>query len=119
MDKMVNAYKNAVLENYANFSGRLSVPGYWWYFLANFLIVVILQILGAVSGIFVLLSFVYAIAVLVPGLAAGVRRLHDTGKSGLFLLLGLIPLVGFIILIVLLAGQGQPQVNEYGSPPVA
>lgn len=117
MEPLVNAYKNAVQGNYANFSGRLSVGGYWWFFLANIIVSIVLYVLSQVSGIFVLLYFIYSLALIIPGLAAAIRRLHDTGKSGWFILLGLIPIVGVIILIVFLASSGEPNQNAYGPPP--
>ena len=114
---MVNAYKNVVQNNYANFEGRLSVPGYWWFFLANFLIGLVFNALGRGVGIIALLGLAYSLALLIPSLAAAARRLHDTGKSGWLLLLVLIPIVGWIILIVFLASAGDPAQNIYGPPP--
>jgi uncharacterized membrane protein YhaH (DUF805 family) len=63
--------------------------------------------------------FLYALAVLVPGIAAGVRRLHDTGKAGVYILVGLIPCVGLILLIVWTVQAGTPGDNQYGPPPVS
>ena len=63
------------------------------------------------------LSWLYSLAVLVPSIAVSVRRLHDTGRSGWWLLIGLIPLIGFIVLIVFLATDGEPGDNEYGPNP--
>jgi uncharacterized membrane protein YhaH (DUF805 family) len=60
------------------------------------------------------IGLIYSLAVLVPGLAVGVRRLHDTDKSGWWLLIALIPLVGIIVLIVFFATDGQPGPNKYG-----
>ena len=114
---MVSAYKNAVQNNYANFEGRLSVPGFWWFWLANFIVVVVLFILMQIASLFVILYVVYALALIVPGLAAAVRRLHDSGKSGWLVLVSLIPLVGAIILIVFLASAGDSGANSYGPPP--
>jgi uncharacterized membrane protein YhaH (DUF805 family) len=68
--------------------------------------------MGAGIGV---LGLIYSLAVLIPGLAVGVRRLHDTGKSGWWLLLVLIPIVGIIVLIVFWATDGEPGVNEYGA----
>ena len=59
---------------------------------------------------------IVALGLIVPQLAAGVRRLHDTGRSGALLLIGLIPLVGSIILLVWFATEGNPQSNQYGEP---
>lgn len=115
---MITAYKSAVLDNYANFSGRLSVPGYWWFFLANFIVGIVLNVLAQVSGIFLVLALVYSLAVLIPGIGAGIRRLHDTGRSGWWLLISLVPLVGIIVLIVFLASSGDEGSNQYGPPPV-
>ena len=73
-----------------------------------------LNLLQAASSIFVVLVVIYGLAVLLPGIAVGIRRLHDTDKSGWWLLIGLIPLVGIIVLIVFFATDGQPGPNQYG-----
>jgi uncharacterized membrane protein YhaH (DUF805 family) len=119
MDKLTTAYKSALLENYANFSGRLSVPGFWWFALANFLVYLVLLVLSGISGIFFILYRIYSLAVLVPSLAAAVRRLHDTNKSGWMILLGLIPLVGVIILLVFYVQAGTPGPNDHGAESTA
>lgn len=107
----------AVLKKYAEFSGRASRSEFWMFFLIHFIILVVLAILAARFSFFNLIYLVYALGTLVPYLAAAARRLHDTDKSGWFLLIGLIPLVGGIILIVLLALPGSDGDNRYGSPP--
>lgn len=116
MDQFIAAYKDA-LQNYAKFDGRLGVGGYWRFFAVNLAALVVLLILSRVAGFFFILYVIYALALLIPGLAAGVRRLHDTGKSGWFILISLIPIVGFIILIVFLVQRGDPNPNAYGPPP--
>ena len=64
-----------------------------------------------------ILSGIYGLAVLIPGLAVAVRRLHDTGRSGWWLLIGLVPLIGAIVLIVFMATDGEPGDNAYGPNP--
>jgi len=115
MDQFITAYKT-VFSRYVDFSGRTSVGGFWRFIAVNFVIVVALSILGSVASIFVVLSLVYAVALLLPSLAVAVRRLHDTGKSGWMILLGLIPLFGFIILIVFYV-QPSDGPNNYGTGP--
>ena len=73
---------------------------------------------GAGRG-FGLLGGLYALAVLLPSLAVGARRLHDTGRSGWWLLIGLIPCIGFIVLIVFLVQDSQAGDNQYGPNPKA
>lgn len=113
---LVNYWKQVVLENYANFSGRARRAEYWWFVLANLVVYIALSlIIGGVSeGLGSLLSLVYYLGVLVPSIAVSVRRLHDVGKSGWFLLLALIPIVGAIILIVWAATDSQRGSNQYG-----
>jgi uncharacterized membrane protein YhaH (DUF805 family) len=111
---LINAFKLVVLERYAQFEGRAGRAEYWWYVLANFLVFLVLAVLMGVSDIFTVLYFLAALALFIPSLAAAVRRLHDTSKSGWWLLTGFIPFVGWIILIVLLAAQPTPGANEYG-----
>lgn len=112
---LISYWKQVVLERYAQFTGRSRRAEFWWYFLANLIISVVLNILVAIASIFVVLSFIYALAVLIPGLAVGIRRLHDTDRSGWWILIGLIPIVGIIILIVFWATDGLPGPNQYGA----
>ncbi len=82
-----------------------------------------LAIIDSVTGSFNfqrgfgLLGGLYALAVIIPSLAVGVRRLHDTNRSGWWLLIGLIPCIGFIVLIVFLVQDGQAGDNQYGPNP--
>ena len=62
-----------------------------------------------------MLVVIYGLAVLIPGIAVGIRRLHDTDRSGWWLLLVFIPIVGAIVLIVFWATDGKPEVNQYGA----
>ena len=103
------------MRNYANFSGRARRSEYWFFFLFYLLAYVVASIVDAVIGVPVV-TLVVALGLLVPSLAVGVRRLHDIGKSGWFLLVGLIPLVGSIILIVWACTDGEVD-NRYGPNP--
>jgi len=111
-----------VLKKYAVFTGRARRKEFWMFLLINFLIGIVFGILTIIPGIgsiFNILSYVYSLAVLIPSIAVLVRRLHDTGRSGLLALLVLIPLVGAIILIVFSAQEGNPGDNQYGPNPKA
>ena len=112
---LVAYWKLVVLERYAKFDGRAGRPEFWWYALAGFIISIVLNLVSQVSDILIILPLVYGLAVLIPGIAVGIRRLHDTGKSGWFLLIGLIPCVGIIILIVFFATEGTRGPNQYGT----
>ncbi|MDM0011358.1 DUF805 domain-containing protein [Variovorax sp. J22P168] len=95
---------------YVDFTGRAARPEYWWFFLAYLLA-------GIVSGfIHEFLNYLVVLAFLLPLLAAGARRLHDVGRSGWFLLLGLIPLIGSLVLLYFMVQPSQPESNEYGPP---
>lgn len=87
--------------------------------LFNLIALIIVAVLDNAIGTYPLLYAIYALAVFLPGLAVGVRRLHDTGKSGWWMFIALVPLVGGIWLLVLMATEGQPQPNEYGQNPKA
>lgn len=113
MEQFITAYKTA-LTRYVDFSGRTSVGGFWRFAAVNFAVVVVLAVLTSISSIFFVLYFIYALAVMLPSLAVAIRRLHDTGKSGWMILLGLIPFVGFIILIVFYV-QPSDGPNAYGT----
>ncbi len=112
-----------VLKKYAVFSGRARRKEYWMFFLFNLVISVILSIVDSVAGTngsgVGVISTIYSLAVLIPSLAVGVRRLHDTGRSGWWILIGLIPIIGTIVLIVFLATEGNAGDNVYGPDPKA
>ncbi|TVQ29857.1 MAG: DUF805 domain-containing protein [Wenzhouxiangella sp.] len=109
----------AVLKQYAEFSGRASRPEFWMFFLFHFIILIVLMILSQRMSFFAIIYLIYALGTLIPYIAVCIRRLHDTDKSGWFLLIGLIPLVGGIILLVLLALPGTSDSNRFGGPPAA
>jgi uncharacterized membrane protein YhaH (DUF805 family) len=115
--EMVQYWKLVVLERYAKFDGRANRAEFWWYTLANIIISVVLNLLGQVSVLFSVIGGLYGLAVLIPGIAVGIRRLHDINRSGWWLLIGLVPCVGFIVLIVWFAQEGNPGPNQYGPPP--
>jgi uncharacterized membrane protein YhaH (DUF805 family) len=112
---MIDNWKLVVLERYAKFDGRAGRAEYWWFALANIIVAIILIALASVSNLFFVLYFVWAIAIIVPSIAVGIRRLHDTDKTGWFLLLPIIPLVGWIILLVLMVLDSDPGPNKFGA----
>lgn len=121
--KIMNWYLK-VLRQYADFSGRARRKEYWMFTLFNtiFLIVAIIVdnvIKLTLPGVlpYGILYFICAFAVLIPGLAVSVRRLHDVGKSGWMILISLIPIVGSIWLLVLLVTESDPYENAYGQNP--
>lgn len=123
---MIDWFKKVVFENYANFKGRARRSEFWWFTVANIIISIVLNILamalGSIGGI---IAGIYSLAVLVPGMAVGVRRLHDIGKSGWWL-------AGFYILVAVVYGymfstglmnlsslsnpMATPDVSAVGSP---
>lgn len=107
-----------VLRQYVDFAGRARRKEYWMFTLVSVIISLVLAILDNVLRIGIL-GLVYSLAVLLPSLAVGVRRLHDTGRSGWWLLLSLIPLIGAIVLVVFFATEGERQPNAYGPDPKA
>ena len=113
---LIDWWKVVVLRRYTQFVGRAGRAEFWWFELANLIITVVLSILGRATDVFNVIGFAYAIAVLVPSVAVGIRRLHDTDRSGWWLLIVLVPLVGVIVLLVFLASQGTPGPNQYGPP---
>jgi uncharacterized membrane protein YhaH (DUF805 family) len=109
-------YYLEVLKKYAVFQGRARRSEYWYFILFNFIFCIVLGIISLIPG-FVFLYFLYALAMFIPSLAVGVRRLHDTNRSGWNYFFVLIPIVGSIILIVFLATEGNQGTNQYGPDP--
>ena len=113
----------SVLKRYATFTGRAGRREYWTYLLIYVLIYVALLLVDVITGTFNLeteiglTSGVFLLATLVPSIAVAVRRLHDTDRSGAWLLLGFIPLVGDIVLLFFLIQEGDSGPNRYGAVP--
>lgn len=112
MEYYIDAWKN-----YVNFQGRARRKAYWLFVLFNFIAAVLLGVIDSILGTDAMLSSIYSLAVFLPSIALGVRRLHDIGRSGWWLLIGLIPLVGWIVLLVFALTNSQPGVNQYGPNP--
>ncbi len=112
-----------VLKQYADFSGRARRKEYWMFALFNFIFLIVAMILDNVLGLtagelpYGVFYFLYAFAVLIPGLAVAVRRLHDVGKSGWMILIALIPIIGAIWLLVLMVTDSQQGTNKWGQNP--
>jgi uncharacterized membrane protein YhaH (DUF805 family) len=111
-----------VLKKYAVFNGRARRKEYWYFALFNIIISMALAVMDSIIGSFSaeagigLLGGLYILAVLIPGIAVSVRRLHDTDRNGWWLFIGLIPLVG-IVFLVFMVQDGKPGENQYGSNP--
>jgi len=112
-----------VLKKYAVFDGRAMRKEYWYFFLFNILINILLTIIDSVIGTINheagvgLLSGIYALVILIPSIAVSVRRLHDTNHSGWYLLIALVPFIGAIVLLIFMVQDSQPMSNQYGPSP--
>ena len=113
------------LRKYAVFSGRARRKEYWFFILFNILIAAGLTLIDTFVGTYDtlrgvgLLSGLYSLGMLLPSLAVGVRRLHDIGRTGWWLLIGIVPLIGPIVLLVFAVLESQAGDNQYGPNPIA
>ncbi len=112
-----------VLKNYANFNGRARRKEFWMFVLFNILFGIVAMGIDNMLGLandmtgYGPVYGLYTLAVFIPGLAVSVRRLHDIGKSGWMILISLIPIIGFIWLLVLFVQEGNHGPNQYGPDP--
>lgn len=128
---MIDWFKHVVFDNYANFNGRARRAEFWWFTLASTIISAVLSLIGGLIFGDILtfnadagpalgandpLSSLYSLAVFVPTLAVGARRLHDTGRSGWWQLL-ILTCIGIIPLIIFWAMEGTHGPNAYGADP--
>ena len=117
----------AVFRKYAVFEGRSGRSEYWWFALCNALVEFALYfvaglaiaVLGNAAKVLSVFPAIYVFAALVPSIAVTVRRLHDTGRSGWWILISLVPVVGVIVLLVFLALESSPGDNRFGPNPRA
>ena len=113
------------LTKYADFSDRAPRAEYWWFYLLTVVAYIVSTIVdsvigtGAALGPYGILSMVVMLGLLIPSLAAGVRRLHDTDRSGWWLLIVFIPLAGVIVLLIFFVLEGTKGDNRFGADPYA
>lgn len=103
-------------DHYVNFEGRASRSSFWWWVLFTFMAGVAANLLDLAidASIF---SIIVGLGLILPNLSKAIRRLHDTGRSGWWVLIILIPLIGFIVLLIFYLEKSEPTENQYGPPP--
>jgi uncharacterized membrane protein YhaH (DUF805 family) len=124
-NSLFGTFTSVLRNKYVEFGGRSRRAEFWKFSLANFLVAMAILAaafgLANVSGSLGKAGFgfygLFVLAMFLPGLAVAVRRLHDTGKSGWYLLVGIIPLIGFILLLVFYFADSSPEQNRYGPSP--
>lgn len=117
-DKFKNAFNHYFIDylknNYLEFNGRISRRQYWMFALFSCLVSFVIGIIGGIIPILSIISLLYALALIVPSVGLGIRRLHDLGLSGWFFLIALIPYIGGVLLVILFCIPGENKANEYG-----
>lgn len=104
-------------KKYVDFSGRARRSEYWMFVLFNILASAVALLLDVILATPLAFSNLYSLAVILPGLAVAVRRLHDTDRSGWWLLINFVPVVGGIVLLVFFCGNSTPGENRFGANP--
>ena len=99
------------LRKYVDFEGRAARPEFWWFALFQVIVLVVAAMLGRAA------YTIAGLALVLPSLGVGARRLHDIGKSGWYLLIHLIPIIGILVLIYFWVQPTQPEGNNYGVQP--
>ena len=122
MNEFIENFKDIITNKYAQFNGRANKTEFWQYILVYFLISIALSLLmsifinvGMLRMLFTLINAIVMLALLVPSLAVSVRRMHDIGKAGGWVLINLIPLIGLIWFIVLAVQDSEPGTNRFNS----
>ncbi|OTG64836.1 DUF805 domain-containing protein [Acinetobacter silvestris] len=104
------------LKNYANFTGRARRKEFWFYVLIQFVILIIAQIIDSILHLKMVIYSITALALFIPSIAVGVRRLHDINRSGWWYLIAFIPIIGAIFLIIWWATETKQENNQWGNP---
>ncbi len=117
---MVEWYMLA-LRRYVDFAGRSRRREYWFFALGNVVIAIVLMLiermLGMASGGYGILTIIFELAILVPSIAVSIRRLHDTGRSGWWILIAFVPILGALVLLYFMLLDSEPGMNAYGPNP--
>ena len=125
MMSFTDAVQNVLMNNYANWDGRASRSEYWWFVLFILIVNIVTFVIDSTLGTMVTYDMGYVgliafLALLLPTVSVSVRRLHDIGKSGWWILLAIIPIVNFIgifVILVLTLMEGEEHPNQYGNVP--
>ena len=104
-------------DHYVKFDGRASRPAFWWWVLFLLLVDVAANLIDLAIGV-PIFSTIVGLGLLLPNLSVSIRRLHDTNRTGWWILIGLIPLIGWIVLLVFYLQQSDAGENRFGPPPV-
>lgn len=106
-----------VLKKYNVYQGRARREEYWMFTLFSTLIAIAMSVVDTILGTWVLFSSLYSLAIILPATGVAIRRLHDTNRSGWWLLITLVPLIGAIIILIFTIQDSQPGTNQYGPNP--
>ncbi len=114
----MNWYPKVLKNKYADFDGRAHREEFWMFTAVNIGVTIAVSVVAFILHLWIL-RVLYALAVLIPSIAVAVRRLHDTDRTGWWLLIALVPLVGIIVLIIFYVQDSYPDGNQYGPNPKA
>jgi uncharacterized membrane protein YhaH (DUF805 family) len=117
INAIIDNFRRILTEHYVDFQGRAPRAEFWYFVLAYFVIDIVLAIIQLTLGLSNVLTGLFALAILLPNLGLAVRRLHDIGRSGWWILIGIIPIAGWILLIYWYAQPGTSGTNEFGAEP--
>ena len=118
MESVQKWFIDVIQNHYYDFDGRVNREPFWMYVLWNFIASIAVSILVSIIHLG-FISTLISLALILPSLGIGARRLHDTGRSGWFQLIGIIPIIGWIILIYFAVQEGEAGANMYGPNPLA
>ena len=104
-------------DHYTKFDGRASRAAYWWWILFVVLVSAAANLVDFALGTWGIIGGLVGLGLLLPNLSVSIRRLHDTNRTGWWILIGLIPLIGWIVLLIFYLEKGDPADNDYGPPP--
>lgn len=120
MNEFIENFKDVITNRYAQFNGRANKTEFWQFVLVYILISIGLTLLmsifarvGILRMLFWLINLIVMLALIIPSIAVSVRRMHDIGKDGVWVLINLIPLIGFIWFIVLAIQDSEPGPNRF------
>jgi uncharacterized membrane protein YhaH (DUF805 family) len=117
--QFTDAVRSVIVERYADFQGRAQRSEFWWFALFYFLLSLAVGMVGAASDTLGgILNVVVSLGLLLPSLAVSIRRLHDTDRTGWWILLYLLPVIGTIVLIIFFVQRGTVGHNRFGPDPL-